>query len=99
MMASRKDAKKDIEYTLAEIITDTLNVMHLHHGKKDNELLDLLEYLIDSRDELISRLSHIPGKDNPAQIKLFFKKLYSDLEECAEKGMERLSHIIKSISE
>lgn len=98
-MASRRDAKKDIEYLLAEIISDTLNVLHLHKGKKDDELLSLLEYLIDSRDELVSRLSHIPGKDNPAQVRLFFNKLYLDLEKCAEEGMERLSKIIKSINE
>lgn len=98
-MANRRDAKKYIEYTLAEIISDTLNVMHLHQGKKDEELIALLEYLLNSRDELISRLSHIPGKDNPAQIKLFFKRLNMDLEKCAEEGMERLSNIIKSINE
>ncbi len=97
-MASRRDAKKDIEYVLAEIISDTLNVMHLHKGKKDEELKDLLQYIIDNRDELIARLSHIPGKDNPAQVKLFFNKLYFDLEKCAEESIEKLSSIIKEIS-
>ncbi len=95
-MASRRDAKKDIEFVLAEIISDTLNVMHLYPGKKDEELLNLLEQLIDTRDELISRLSHIPGKDNPAQVRLFFNKLYLDLEKCADESMEKLSAIIKS---
>jgi len=95
-MASRRDAKKDIEFVLAEIISDTLNVMHLYPGKKDEELLDLLEQLIDTRDELISRLSHIPGKDNPAQVRLFFNKLYLDLEKCVDESMEKLSTIIKS---
>lgn len=96
-MASRRDAKKDIEFVLAEIISDTLNVMHLHKGKKDEELFNLLEYLIDTRDELICRLSHIPGKDNPAQVKLFFNKLYLDLEKCVDEAIERLSEIVKSV--
>lgn len=95
-MASRRDAKKDVEFVLGEIISDTLNVLHLHKGKKDEELLDILEQLIDTRDELIARLSHIPGKDNPAQVKLFFNKFYHDLEKCADESIEKLSKIIKS---
>ena len=94
-MASRKESKKDIEFVVAEMISDCLNYLHLYKGKNEEEVLGMIEELLALRDELIARINHIDGKDNPALVKAHFKKIYTDLSEKTLQGADKLSALVK----
>ena len=95
-MASKKDTKKYIEYAIDEVISDCLNVLHLYLGKKEEEVYHLLRELVNTRNNLVYRVNHIEGKDDPRAVKAHFRSIENDLNHQIEQAIEKLSNIVKS---
>jgi len=93
-MASRRRLKKDIDYLSFEVISDCYNYNYLHPGKND-QVLDIVRDTIITRNQLIARVNHPDGKDNPKLVKDYYKAISTDLFKGVDKSFERLSNLIK----
>ncbi|MCK4663488.1 MAG: hypothetical protein KAT68_11520 [Bacteroidales bacterium] len=94
-MASIKNLKKDIEYLTYEVISDCYTYMYLFPQKKEKEVLGIIENTVKMRNDLIIRVNHPDGKDNPKLVKAHYKKIVKDLITNVDKAFEELSTLIK----
>jgi len=84
-MASRRKLKKTIQFIASELITE-LYFRCLMSDKIDEEKADgiVIEISEISR-EFTLRSNRPTGKDNPALVKNYYRKLYSDWQQAIEK--------------
>lgn len=95
-MASKRDAKKDVQFVVTEVISDCLNFLYMNPEKKAAEVHAIVEEMIELHNELVTRINHIDGKENPKLVKAHFKSLYTQLLGKTDEAFSRLSEIAKS---
>ncbi|MFA8436653.1 MAG: hypothetical protein ACEPOZ_19255 [Marinifilaceae bacterium] len=93
-MASRRRLKKDIDYLCFEVIADCYNYNYLHPEKKD-QVMEIIHETIAFRNDLIARVNHPDGKDNPKLVKAHYKKVFNDLIEKIDSSFSKLSNLVK----
>ena len=93
-MASRKRLKKDINYLCFEVISDCYNYNYLHPENKD-QVIEIIKNIIVSRNNLIARVNHPDGKDNPKMVKTYYKSIFNDLIKSVDESFTKLSSLIK----
>ena len=77
-MASRKGLKKDINYLTFELLAECFTYQYFHE-KADKEAIDkVAATILDNRNDLVSRINHIDGKENPKLVKAHFSKIKKD---------------------
>lgn len=94
-MASIKELKKDIEYLTYEVISDCYAFMHLYPGKNEDEVINIINETVAMRNDLIERVNHPDGKDNPKLVKDHFKKIRTDLFKKVDEFFQELSKLVK----
>jgi predicted HAD superfamily phosphohydrolase len=94
-MASIRSLKKDIDFLFFEVISDCFMFTSLHDGPKKAEVQDLIEEAVTTRNEMIDRVNHPDGKDNPAIVRTYYAALRKELFEKVDDYFERLSAISK----
>jgi len=94
-MASRRRLKKDIDYLCYEVISDCYNYNYLHPGKEE-EVLQIIKDAIVNRNQLIARVNHPDGKDNPKIVKQYYKAIFQDLLKNIDESFTRLSELVKA---
>lgn len=94
-MASRRRLKKDIDYLCYEVISDCYNYNYLHPGKEE-EVLQIIKDAIVNRNQLIVRVNHPDGKDNPKIVKQHYKAIFQDLLKNIDESFTRLSELVKA---
>jgi hypothetical protein len=94
-MASRRRLKKDIDYLCYEVISDCYNYNYLHPGKEE-EVLQIIKDAIVNRNQLIARVNHPDGKDNPKIVKQHYKAIFQDLLKNIDESFTRLSELVKA---
>ncbi|HEX2968972.1 MAG TPA: hypothetical protein VHO46_07680 [Bacteroidales bacterium] len=92
-MSSRRDLKKDIDYLVFEVISDSFSFTTLHPDKDSDEVSGIITDAVSLRNDLIARVNHPDGKDNPKILKAFYKNVQKDLFEGVNKLFERLSSL------
>lgn len=95
-MASKRDAKKDIQFVITEVISDCLNFLYMNPDKKAADVHAIVEEMLELHKELLFRINNIDGKDNPKIIKAHFKSIYADLLGKTDQAFTQLSEIAKS---
>ena len=77
-MASIRTLKKDINFLASELVTQAY--MNQMLFKEDDEKLekDVINAL-DFRTNLLSKVNHVDGKDNPKMVKSYFSKLRKEM--------------------
>ena len=77
-MASIRSLKKDINFLASELVTQAY--MNQMLFKEDDEKLekDVISAL-DFRTNLLSKVNHVDGKDNPKMVKSYFSKLRKEM--------------------
>lgn len=93
-MSSRRDLKKDIDYIIAEVISDCFTFLEFNQGEKEDEVTAILNDAVNLRNDLIARVNNPDGKDNPKILKAFYKSVVNDLYTESNKLFERLSSLI-----
>ncbi|MDQ2177795.1 hypothetical protein [Marinifilum sp. D714] len=93
-MASRRRLKKDIDYLCFEVISDCYNYNYLHPENKE-QVMDIIKDTIIARNNLIARVNHPDGKDNPKMVKAYYKSIFNDLIKNVDESFTRLSTLIK----
>jgi hypothetical protein len=90
-MASRRDLKKDIDFLVFEVISDTLGYSELHPDNNADELQAIIADAVNLRNDLIARVNNPDGKDNPKIVKAFYKTVQKDLLTGVDQLFDRLS--------
>jgi len=95
-MASKREAKKDVQFVITEVISDCLNYLYMNPDKKAAEVHAIVEEMLELHNELLARINHIDGKDNPQLVRAHFKSIYADLLGKTDQAFSKLSEIAKS---
>ena len=94
-MANRRSLKKDIDYLVYEVVSDCFTVMSVKESGMGEELAEVISDAVVLRNELIARVNHPDGRDNPGITKQYYNKIRKDLIESIDKLFERVSEIAK----
>jgi hypothetical protein len=78
-MATVRELKKDIRFLTEQLLVDTLEVSEVVNEKDKQQILDLVIEISKFHNELIGRVNHPDGKENPKLVKSYFGKISSDL--------------------
>ena len=77
-MASRKALKKDINYLTYELLAECFTYQYFHE-KADKDAIDkVAATILENRNDLVSRINHIDGKENTKLVKAHFNKIKKD---------------------
>jgi len=94
-MASIRYIKKDIDYLVSEVISDCYTYLFLHSEKNKGKVIEIIENVVESRNELFSRVNN-PAKDaDSKQIKKHYKNIYNDLFATVDESFNKLSELSK----
>ena len=92
-MASVRELKKDIDYLIFEVISDCFVFSNIHPENKTDEVSALISDAVEFRNDLIARVNHPDGKDNPKIVKAYYKTVEKDLIAGVDKLFQRLSTV------
>ena len=90
-MASIRELKKDIDYMIFEVISDCFVYSNVHPENNSDVLSAIISDSVAFRNDLIARVNHPDGKDNPKVVKAYYKSVEKDLITGVDKLFERLS--------
>lgn len=93
-MASKRNVKKDISYLTYEVVSDCYTFMYLHPDKEKEKAAKIISEILQTQDELISRINHIKTKDKK-EVKQYFKQIYQDLFSKVDQSFTELSDLTK----
>jgi predicted Mrr-cat superfamily restriction endonuclease len=85
-MANRRNLKKDIQFLTSQLIVDAVEIAEQANPEVQDEIIKIISNAAVLHNDLIVRVNHIDGKDNPKMVKKFFKTIVDDLL----KGMDAL---------
>jgi len=92
-MASIRDIKKDIDFLVGEVISDSFLCLQINTGEKKDEIIDIINQITDKRNELLSKIGKAP-RNNKKETKAYFNAIYNELIEKADNSFEKLSKLI-----
>lgn len=79
-MAKRRELKKDISYVAGELFTEALVCKLFIPGVEAEKAEAVMARILDMQDEFVRRAHRPDGKDNPALVKEYYRKLRVDLQ-------------------
>lgn len=94
-MANLRRLKKDIEYYSANLIGDCLDYIQYFEGAQEEKALEIIKDAVALHNEMIIRASNPDGKDNPKNIKAYYKKLKYDFVGGLDEAYEKLEALVK----
>ena len=86
----RRDLKKDIDYLVAEVIDDCYMTLMLHGDKHRDEVTQLMESVVDKRNDLVARVGQRHKDADSKAIKAHFASIRNDLRTTVEGAFEQL---------
>lgn len=95
-MANIRDIKKDINYLTGEVLSDCFLFLHLHTGKKETEIMQILTDVVELRNELIGKVNHVPAEGGLKAKKAHFNTISSELVTKIDEHLQKLSKIAAS---
>jgi len=95
-MASIRNLKKEINKLMYLIIEDSLAFMEVFPEGKMEEAQNIIQEILDLRNDLIARANHINGKDNPKLVKAHFNAIISEMNQGCDKAYSQLESLIKN---
>jgi hypothetical protein len=90
-MASRRQLKKDINYLTFDLLAECYTYQFFHKDLKSEMVDEVASGVLDNRNDLVARINHIDGKENPKLVKTHFKKIREDFS----KSVEMLDKLAK----
>ena len=79
-MAKRRELKKDISYVAGELFTEALVCKLFIPGVEVEKAEAVMARILDMQDVFVRRAYRPDGKDNPALVKEYYRKLRVDLQ-------------------
>jgi hypothetical protein len=94
-MANRRSLKKDIQVLAGQLILDAVDVAEQAAPEVQDEIIKIISDAAILHNDLITRVNHIDGKDNPKMVKQFFKTIVDDLLKGVDALYSQLATYIK----
>jgi hypothetical protein len=94
-MASIRILKKDIDYLIFEVISDSLVHAELNPDNKRDEVSGIISDAVALRNDLITRINNPAEKHEPKALRAHFQSVKKDLIEGVDKLFNRLSSLSK----
>ncbi len=94
-MSKRRKTKKQIRLLSQAVVNDCLSYLEMHPERDNTEVLEIIDDVQELEQELVMRISHIDGAENPKLVKAYFKKIAIDLHEGINGAFNDLSEIVK----
>ncbi len=88
-MASRRLLKENINYITGELISECFTYQKFHPELGDDKLTNILQEIVNFRNEAIARLNHIEGKKEQKLV----KKQFASIKENFKKSIELLDQL------
>jgi len=92
-MASRKELKKDIEFLVSEVVSECYTYMYFHPEKNQEKIVEIIGEIIGIRNDLITRVNHPDGKDNPKLVRAHFNTITKDLKEKVIASLDKIGKL------
>ena len=83
-MATRRELKRDINYLTYELLQECFTYQYFHKDLDIEQLNDVATGILENRNDLVGRINHVNGKDNPKLVKAHFKKIRLDVKKSIE---------------
>ena len=93
-MATKRNIKKDIRYLCEQLILDSLEVTEIVEENNKQKVVSIIAEISSLYSELICRVNHPDGKDNPKLVKAHFSAISIDLLTECNKIYEKLNKLI-----
>ena len=90
-MANKRTLKKNINYLTYDLLAECFTYQYFHKDADPKKVETAATQILDLRNELVSRINHVDGKDNPKLVKEYFQKIRKDFE----KSIEALDSLVK----
>jgi hypothetical protein len=95
-MASRRNIKKDIDYIVDEIISDSFLCMSIQPEKNKEGIIAIITDTTEMRNDLIVKVNNAPKAASRKETKDYYKAIYNELLTSADKSFEKLSKLIEA---
>ena len=93
-MASVKSIKKDIDYLVSEVISDSYLTIYFHPEKKE-KAVEVMEAAVALRNQLVVKANNPAEKNNPHLVKRHYGQLRRELLEGVDGLFQKISEICK----
>ena len=91
-MANRRTLKKDINYLTYELIAECFTYKYFHKEAKPEVVDQVASTILDIRNDLVSRINHVNGKEDHKLVKAHFSTIRKDFEKSVEE-MDKLEKL------
>ena len=92
-MASLRQIKKDIEYLVNEVVSDSYMALYINPDKKD-DIVEIIKQAVDARNEFIATANHPAEKHNRSLVRKHYAVLRRDMLARVDDLFERLCSIV-----
>lgn len=94
-MASIKYLKKDVNYIMGEMISDSLACIPLMHDEsKKKELIEVINKVVEARNGMFSKINNPPVFTKRPERREYFRGIYNDMHDVGESIYEKLNSFI-----
>ncbi|MDR3287030.1 MAG: hypothetical protein LBT27_06280 [Prevotellaceae bacterium] len=93
-MAKLRNLKKDIDYLVSEVLSDSYTLAYLYPDKKEGAM-EIINNAVEFRNQLFERVNQPDGKDNKKLVKAHYKNLTKDLLVSIDGFFKRISELTK----
>ncbi|MFO7923929.1 MAG: hypothetical protein R6U58_09580 [Bacteroidales bacterium] len=80
-MASRRELKKNIHCITFELISECLIYQHFHPDTPEEKINNIIEEVVQHRNDYLARVNNPDGKDNPELVKKHYRTIISDIRD------------------
>ena len=93
-MASLRDIKKEIDYTVNEVVYDCYLSLGFHPEQQE-EIVTLMQQVVDMRNNLFELVNNPAEKHNPSLVRKHYSYVRQQMIERTEEIWGKLSEICK----
>ena len=92
---NRRDVKKDINFLVSEVITEAYTASVMFSKIKEEDVTAIINDALEMRNQMLTRVNNIEGKDDPKKVKAHYRQLYTDLMGTTTQLLDRCGQLTK----
>lgn len=89
-MANKRELKKEINFLTDQLLAECVYNDLCKETGSPQKSQELMTRLVDMRNNLLARINHPDGKDNPKQVKKYYKKIIEDFDTAIDEIFKEL---------
>ena len=83
-MASKRNLKININYITGELMSECFTYQQFHPELGDDKLAEILQGIINLRNDAIARINHIDGNKDMKRVKEQFRSIKDNFKKSVE---------------